>query len=191
MDTVASGEHLPAPERALVGLCHGLNDQLAALNAYVFLLERRGTLDESDAPLRKHLDELARRVRLIRSLARDPHSEISPLSVALLTEAATAIMEGYPGGSIVFDVEGAEEGPVVRADWSRALRALLVAGEWASRGGGEGRHVDVRAQGRDSLLVSSSGSRPSSDESLRFSDSDVRIDATGPRSARIILPAKS
>lgn len=190
MDTVASGEHLPAPERALVGLCHGLNDQLAALNAYVFLLERRGALDERDAPLRQHLDSLAQRVRLIRSLARDPTPEVSPVSVTLLTEAATAVMEGYPGGSVVFGASGSEGGHVVRADWNRALRALLVAGEWVSRDRGEGRRVDVRAEGRECLVVSSSGTPPDDDEALRFDDTDVRIDPTGPRSARILLPPK-
>ena len=191
MDTVVSGEHLPATERALVGLCHALNDQLAALNAYVFLLERRGALDESDAPLREHLDNLALRVRLIRFLARDPRPDVSPVSVTLLTEAATAVMDGFPEGSIVFETADAEEGPVVRADWNRAVRALLVAGAWASRGGGEGRRVTVQLESRHALEVRSSETLPPGDDELRFDDSDVRIDPTGPRSARILLPSTS
>ena len=35
---------IPATERAVVGLCHDLNDQLAAVSAYAFLLRRRGAL---------------------------------------------------------------------------------------------------------------------------------------------------
>lgn len=189
MNTVASGESLPTTERALVGLCHGLNDQLAALNAYVFLLERRGALDESDAPLKEHLHELAQRVRLVRSLARDPQPDVSPVSLTLLAECATAIMDGYPAGSVIFDPVGADEGAVVRADWNRALRALLVAGDWASRGCGENRHVSVAADGRLTVLVSADESAPPDDEPLRFDDPDPQIEATGPRSARIVLTA--
>lgn len=202
-----SGDELPATERALVGLCHGLNDQLAALNAYVFLLERRGILDEEDAPLREHLHNLAQQVRLIRSLARDPEPEVSPVSVSLLAESATAIMDGYPGGSVVFEATGSDESSVVRVDWNRAVRALLVAGEWVSRGGGEGRRVSVAADGKKALLVSSEprdseantsedspgmppveSDGPPAGYTARLADAGFDIEVTGLRSVRVVLP---
>ncbi len=188
MDAVANGECLPATERALVGLCHGLNDQLAALNAYVFLLERRGVLDESDAPLRKHLDKLAQQVRLVRSLARDHEPDVSPVSLTLLTESATEIMDGFPEGSIVFDALRADDGPVVRADWNRVLRALLVAGEWASRGEREDRRVSVEAESKHSLLVTAEPTGVPSPEEPHFDEGDLRVESVSPRSARIVLP---
>ena len=50
---------IPAPERTVVGLCHDMNDQLAAVSAYVYLLERRGKLGDMGGALQAHLDRLA------------------------------------------------------------------------------------------------------------------------------------
>jgi len=188
MNSPDAGAGLPATERALVGLCHGLNDQLAALNAYVFLLERRGTLDESDAPLRAHLDRLAGQVRLVRSLARDPTPDISPVGVSLLAEAATEIMDGFPEGSVIFEAEEGDGPSVVRCDWNRALRALVLAGAWLSRETKDPKRVTVIAATREALHVDSD---PPEEEDGRSragpEEADLEIVPTGPGSIRIDL----
>jgi len=125
---------IPATERVVVGLCHGMNDQLAAISAYLFLLERRGLLGEVGGPLQDHLDRLAAKVRLLRSLTREGESPVEPVAISLLAEAATEIMAEYPEGAVAFRLRVGSAGGVVRCDWARALRALLLAGAWISRG---------------------------------------------------------
>ena len=151
---------IPATERAVVGLCHALNDQLAAINAYAFLLKRRGVLDDADAPLQDHLDRLAEMVRLVRSLCRDPEPEVSPVALTLLTEAATQVMEDYPDGSVIFHPRGDGDGAVLRCDWARALRALLLAGAWVSRGVDGPVSVAVAVENHDGFSVEAVGDVP-------------------------------
>ena len=40
---------IPAAERAIAGLCHDINNRLASLHAYLFVLERRGLSAEESA----------------------------------------------------------------------------------------------------------------------------------------------
>ena len=150
---------IPATERAVVGLCHGLNDQLAAINAYAFLLKRRGVLDDVDAPLQEHLGRLAEKVRLVRSLCRDSEPEVGPVALTLLTEAATQVMDGYPDGSVVFHPRG--DSAVLRCDWARALRAMLLAGAWVSRGVDVPVSVEVAVTNGDGLSLKAVGDVPS------------------------------
>lgn len=153
---------IPATERVVVGLCHAMNDQLAAISAYVFLLERRGRLEDVGKPLQGHLDRLAAQVRLLRSLTRDGQSPVEPVAISLLAEAATEVMSDYPEGAVHFAVQPGGADGVVRCDWARALRALLLAGAWISRGIGETVRVEIsswsdggvqllRAQATDAL----------------------------------------
>lgn len=181
---------LPATERALVGLCHGFNDQLAALNAYVFLLERRGVLEGSDEPLKVHLDRMADQVRLARALARDPEPQPSPVAVSLLAEAATQIMHAFPEGPVIYETADGDEGVVVRCDWGRALRALVVAGSWISRETTDPVRALVRAEGRHGLTVEAVGELTGprvEDQVPDTSCEDVTMEWNGPRSVRIIL----
>jgi hypothetical protein len=126
---------IPATERAVVGLCHGLNDQLAAVSAYAFLLKRRGLLGEIDEPLSQHLERLAHSVRLVRSLCRNPDPEVGPVALSILAETAGELMLAYPEGPVAFRVTTPNEhdGFVLRCDWTGALRSLLVAAAWARR----------------------------------------------------------
>ena len=189
MNTLEAGAALPATERALVGLCHGLNDQLAALNAYVFLLDRKGALEENAASLQLHLDRLADKVRLLRALARDPSPEITPVAVSLLVEAATSVMDGYPEGSVVYE-SVTEEGAVVRCDWSRGLRALVVAGAWVTRGMPSGRRVTVTVAEDGGLRARAEGEAPEDEEGSSAPATpvgDYPVEPTAPRSARIPL----
>jgi hypothetical protein len=126
---------IPAAERAVVGLCHGLNDQLAAVSAYAFLLKRRGLLGDIDEPLSQHLEQLAHSVRLVRSLCRSPEPELGPVALSILAETAEELMQAYPEGPVVFRVPASDERDalVLRCDWTGALRSLLVAAAWARR----------------------------------------------------------
>ena len=85
---------IPATERAVVGLCHDLNDQLAAVSAYTFLLKRRDLLGEVDGPLQERLEEMAGAVRLVRSLCRDPMAKRGPVAVS--NSSAPASASGRP-----------------------------------------------------------------------------------------------
>jgi hypothetical protein len=159
---------IPATERVVVGLCHGMNDQLAAISAYLFLLERRGLLGEVGKPLQDHLDRLAAKVRLLRSLTREGASPVEPVAISLLAEAATEIMAEYPEGPVEFRLRAGSAGGVVRCDWARALRALLLAGAWISRGVREPVQIELstgfdgdvqllRAQALDGLPAHEAG----------------------------------
>lgn len=154
---------IPAAERAIVGLCHSLNSQLAAVAAYTFLLKRRGALGELEEPLQAHLDELAETIRLVRSLARNPEPEPGPIAVSLLAETASALMRSYPEGSVVFELADAEAPTLVRCDWSAALRALLFAGAWVSRDYNDSVTVRLSAStemGQGTLTVEAVGNLP-------------------------------
>jgi len=179
---------IPATERAIVGLCHGLNDQLAAINAYAFLLKRRGVLDDADAPLQEHLDRLAEKVRLVRSLCRDPKPEVGPVALTLLTEAATQIMDGYPDGSVVFHPRRDGDGAVLRCDWTRALRAMLLAGAWVSRGVDVPVSVEVAVENRDGLSFKADADVPPPPDEEERPDpacEPIRMTPTGGRSVSI------
>lgn len=143
---------ISAAERAVVGLCHSLNDQLAAVSAYVFLLKRRGALGDIEDPLQSQLDRLADSIRLVRSLARDAEPEVVPISMALLAETATSIMRTFPDGPVAFQVADDASSAVVRCDWTGALRAILFAGAWVGRDYRE--RVDAR------LSVATEGDAP-------------------------------
>ena len=113
MSSERDGAGIPASERAVVGLCHDLNDQLAAVSAYIFLLKRRGVLGDLAEPVQEHLDRLAHGVRTVRSLARSPTPHVGPVSITLLAEAANDAMRSYPDGPVRFVVPGADEGATV------------------------------------------------------------------------------
>jgi hypothetical protein len=186
---------IPATERVIVGLCHSLNDQLAAVAAYIYLLERRGQLGELGPPLQEHLDQLAHSVRLIRSLSRGAEPEVAPIALSLLAESATELMEAYPEGPVVFRPSTAHQAGVLHADWTWALRSLLVAGAWVSRGCTETVHVEVAledAQGARDLQVRASGGLPPppADDLLGDSlSSEIILEALEARAVRIRLPS--
>lgn len=123
-----------ATERAVVGLCHDINNRLASVSAYAFVLNRRGLLGEAAEPIQAQLDGLAHSVRLIRSLCRDVQPEIGPLSLRVIAEGATELMVTYPEGPVRFEVEADDDGTVLRCDWSAAQRSVLLAGAWLRRG---------------------------------------------------------
>lgn len=123
-----------ATERAVVGLCHDINNRLASVSAYAFVLNKRGLLGEAAEPIQAQLDGLAHSVRLIRSLCRDVTTEIGPLSLRVIAEGASELMVTYPEGQVRFEAEVSEDGGVVRCDWSAALRSVLLAGAWLRRG---------------------------------------------------------
>lgn len=178
---------IPATERAVVGLCHALNDQLAAVNAYAFLLKRRGVLDDADTPLHFHLDRLAESVRLVRSLCRDPEPEIGPVALTLLAEAATQIMDGFPDGTVVFNAEEAE-GAVIRCDWARAIRAILLAGAWVSRDVLDDVTVDLGVDDAGTLELLARGDLSEPRDAEGHPDvgcEPVSIESTGARSVSI------
>lgn len=135
MTTERNVAEIPATERAVVGLCHDLNDQLAAVSAYAFLLDRRGALGDMGAQIHEHLDQLAHCVRLVRSLCRNPDPEVGPVAISLMAEALTDTMKAHPDGPIRFELSerNGSEGPVVRCDWARALRTIVELASWARR----------------------------------------------------------
>ena len=123
-----------ATERAVVGLCHDLNNRLASVSAYAFVLGKRGQLGDAAEPIQAQLDGLAHSIRLIRSLCRDVTSEVGPLSLSVIADGATELMLHYPEGQVRFDADLPEEGGVVRCNWAEALRSMLIAGAWLRRG---------------------------------------------------------
>lgn len=182
---------IPAAERAIVGLCHTLNDQLAAISAYAFLLKRRNALGELEEPLQSHLDKLADTIRLIRSLARGSESERGPVAVSLLAETASALMHQYPEGRVDFELGESEVPAVIRCDWTVGLRSLLFAGAWVSRDypdrvnvrlsvpPGEPSALDVEAVSELPLPL---------DSAPRYQEQDnLKWSSTGPRSLRMYL----
>jgi len=160
---------VPAAERAIAGLCHSLNGSISAIAAYVFLLERRGTIEGSEAPLAEHVDKLAGQVRLLRSLVRNDAADVEPVAASLLAESVTLIMSDFPEGPVVFQLRSDDAAAVVRCDWPRAVRALVSAGAWLSR--------DVPTPVRVSMSVASPGILE-----LRRADAPDRTSALeGPR----------
>ena len=189
LDDHASG--IPAAERALVGLCHDLNDQLAAVSAYAYLLNRRGMLGDLGAPLHEHLDRLAHSIRMVRSLCRNTNPEVGPVALGVLAEAATELMRHHPDGPVRFCLPETygNGGSVVQGDWSRSLRALLHAAAWARRGIDPDETVEVLIQAGPrphSLDVRVEGTYPEALETRPAKIDDeacIALEPTGDRSA--------
>lgn len=148
-------EAVPATERVMVGLCHALNDRIAALSAYVYLVERRSEGGELLAALRHQLDRLSHSVRLVRSLIREHTPVAAPVALSVLTESATELMEAYPDGPVVYRPRTGQESAVLRCDWTRTLRALVSAGAWVTRNCQEPAEVEVAVarQGATTVVV--------------------------------------
>ena len=185
---------VPATERAVVGLCHGLNDQLAAISAYVYLLQRRSQLGDMGEALHTHLDRLAHSVRLVRSLCREHEPEGAPVALSLLAETANELMEAYPEGRVVFVPRDADAGSVVRCDWTRALRSMLIAGAWVSRDVSEPVNVDVWIEETDttSIRMTAADELPDPpDEPLHeeAGSHGIVLETPGARHVTIHLPA--
>ena len=190
---------IPATERAVVGLCHDLNDQLAAVSAYTFLLKRRDLLGDMDGPLQERLDEMARAVRLVRSLCRDPMLKRGPVAVSLLAEAASDILKSHPEGPIrCRALESEEDGSgVVRCEWASTLRSLLVAATWIRRGIPTEERVEVElglAPDPNALQVSLVGRDEDPTDEPLVPDPysrGIEISASGPRTVVLHLPLDS
>lgn len=186
-----ASESVPPTERVLVGLCHGLNDRIAAVAAYLYLLERRGTAAEVLPALQGQIEQLGHAVRLVRSLARDDTPRPGPVAVTLLAESASELMEAYPEGPVVYTPRAGDESAVVRCDWTRALRALVLVGAWVSRGipGRVTVQVEVEHGGSATTLVLSAPDELShAHDGLLSQDGDshgIRVVAIGPRKAEI------
>lgn len=158
------GNPTPPPQcemdKVLVGVCHHLNNRLAAINGYVFLLRKRDRLGEYDAPLQEQLDQLERTIRMLRSLLRDTPPAQMPVSLAALVETATEVMEDYPDGPVRFSMAPGQEPGVVRADWVQLLRAVLETGAWVTRDDHAVRDVTLTvaaAEGDIALILDGAG----------------------------------
>jgi len=169
----------PVTDQVFVGVCHHLNSRLAAANAYLFLLRRRGVLGEFDAPLQEQMDGIADTVHTLRSLCLDAPPRPGPVSLGELLRAATELMRDHPSGPVTFEVASEPEtgAIVLKVDWPRAIRALVTVGSWMSREQ-EGLmeiRVSADAGGTPSelTLVDTSGAAPG----LPASDGDS---GTGP-----------
>jgi hypothetical protein len=117
----------------LAGLCHSLNDRIAAVSAYLYLAERRKDVSDLMPVLQDQMERLVRSVRLVRSLVREETPSVEPVALSVLAESATELMEAYPGGAVVYRPRSGDEGAIIRCDWTRALRALVLAGAWVAR----------------------------------------------------------
>ena len=182
-------------DRVIIGMCHQLNSQLAAANAYVFLLRRRELLGDFDTPLQEQLDRLADSIRLIRSICARDGTRIGPTSLAQLAETATQLMTDYPDGPVSFVARPADEGNVFSADWSEALRAFLVAGAWVAREVEEPVEVTVslgesRGVAMVSLAPASELPAPSNEDpdAEAFAGLQLRLRGSAPRAVEILLP---
>lgn len=126
----------PAAERAVAGLCHDLNNRLASVAAYLFVLNRRGLLGNGGESVQADVDAIARDVRHIRALCRGGTVEYGPVPLSVVAEHASEIMEHFPEGpaEVVVADTSVESGHVVRGDWTQVLRAVLLATAWIRRG---------------------------------------------------------
>ncbi len=146
------------------------------------------------APLQQHLDRLAAKVRLLRSLTRDHASPAEPVAVSQLAETATEIMADYPDGPVEFTVRPGSDGGVVRCDWARALRALLLTGAWTRRGLTGPVRVELTfATARDVQLLQANalGDLPDPPEHELFGDAEagsVVLESAGKRAAVLRFP---
>lgn len=187
---------VPVTERAFVGLCHDLNDQLAAVSAYTFLLKRRGLLGEVDGPLQERLDQIAQSVRLVRSLCRDPQIKRAPVAVSLLADAMTDILRSHPEGAIACHARASDEdgSGVVRCEWASTLRSLLVAAAWVRRGVPVEERVEVSlalGTDRNTLVVAMGATETPPPETPIHPDPVARgvtLESTGPREVTVRLP---
>lgn len=180
-----------ATERAVVGLCHDINNRLASLSAYAFVLNKRGLLGENADPIQAQLDGLAHSVRLIRSLCRDVNPEIGPLSLRVIAEGATELMITYPEGPVCFEAEVDDSGGVVRCDWAAAQRSLLLAGVWLRRGlpWSETAVVVIRpGAGANSITLEARIEDPTETGEALLPDNHgdgVSMESVGPRTVQI------
>jgi len=188
----------PGMDRVLASMCHHLNNRLAAVNGYVFLLRRREQLGSFDGPLQEQLDHLARSIRVMRTLLIDAPPSNIPVSLADLVETATEVMSDAPEGPTRFVLDARPDAPIIRADWTRLLRTILQVGLWLTHGHDRAVEVSVGfdTSAKDVTLVLSvpeaPGASPRADPtsaSPRYpaaeSGFDVRIE--GSRVARIIV----
>ena len=110
---------------------------------------------------------------------------------------ATELMAEYPEGPVAFRVQPGHEAGVIRCDWSRALRALLLAGAWASRGVPDLVHAELSlgADGGELLLglrVAHDAPPPDSDRvSAEAGSAGIRIEPVGDRALVIRFPAEA
>ena len=182
----------------MVGLCHDLNDQLAAVSAYVFLLKRRDLLGDMDGPIQERMNEMARGVQHVRSLCRDLMPRPTPVALTLLAESLSDILRSHPEGPIrcnAVDVDGQGAG-VVRCEWASALRSLLISAVWVRRGVPQEETVDLEltaGSAANSVVVSLPGSfDPPPDEPLEADPyaRGIELAIAGPRSVQVTLPTE-
>lgn len=180
-----------ATERAVVGLCHDINNRLASVSAYAFVLNKRGLLGDAAEPIQAQLDGLAHSVRLIRSLCRDVTSEVGPLSIRVIAEGATELMVTYPEGPVRFDSDVGEDGGVVRCNWSAVLRSVLIAGVWLRRGLPATKTAVVTMRpgsSPNSISLEAEGEVPEETGEILLGDNygrGVSMEALGPRAVLI------
>lgn len=182
----------PPGDRVLVGLCHHLNSQIAAANAYIFLLRRRDRLAEYDEPLQERMDDIARSVHLLRSLCVEGEPHLTPVSLAQLAETASDVMKDHPDGPVRFVPGTANGDTILRVDWARALRTLVSVGAWAAREREEPTDLRIQLTGsRGHALLSLAPaielSAPTSPDGIPGAPEGwgLSVRATGPRSVEI------
>ena len=142
----------PAAERAIAGLCHDLNNRLASVSAYLFVLKRRGLLGNGSDGAEADVEGMAQDVRHIRALCRGGSQEVGPVGLTVIAEHVSEIMQHYPEGPVVVDVAEAslEAGEVVRGDWTQIMRSVLLSVAWIRRGVSLDTTVDVCLSGAGS-----------------------------------------
>lgn len=182
---------IPAAERAIAGLCHDMNNRLASLHAYLFVLERRGLSAEESAIVSETFEGVVAGVRMIRSLSRGGVVEVGPVGLGVVAQHATDIMQHYPDGPIDFTVADAshEAGDMIRGDWTQILRAVLLGAAWLRRGVDRETNVSVVLSGggpQDLVLeaLGELGEAPFEELSALPGDG-VEFSTTGDRSVRI------
>lgn len=143
----ASGS--PAAERAIAGLCHDLNNRLASVSAYLFVLKRRGLLGNGSEAVEADMASIAQDVRHVRSLCRGGTWEVGPVGLTVIAEQVSEIMAHYPEGPVHLEVakESLESGAVIRGDWTQIMRSVLQSVAWLRRGVPSDTAVPVTVSG--------------------------------------------
>ncbi len=176
----ASGS--PAAERAIAGLCHDLNNRLASVSAYLFVLKRRGLLGNGSEAVEADMALIAQDVRHIRTLCRGGAWEFGPVGLTVIAEQVSEIMEHYPEGPIRLEVstESLEGGAVVRGDWTQIMRSVLLSVAWLRRGVPQGTTVDVSlsGEGGTTLLLEAPGLAGDAPPEALTTDSESRVEVT-------------
>ncbi|MEM7416458.1 MAG: hypothetical protein AAF389_13220 [Gemmatimonadota bacterium] len=182
---------IPAAERAIAGLCHDINNRLASLHAYLFVLERRGLSAEETAVVAESFEGVAAGVRLIRSLSRGGVVEVGPVGLGVVAKHATDIMRHYPDGVINFTVADSshEAGDVIRGDWTQILRAVLLGSAWLRRGVDPETPVSIilSGGGPQEILLEALGDLADApfEELVALPGDGVEFSSAGDRSVRI------